>query len=47
MSDFAYTLHAREGAARYVEYPEMYHELLLETVRPQVWADVEAWLAGL
>jgi acylglycerol lipase len=38
---------ARCPRARYVDYPEMYHELLLETVRPRVWADMEAWLAEL
>jgi len=38
---------ARCPKGRYVEYPEMYHELLLETIRPRVWADMEAWLAAL
>lgn len=38
---------ARCPRGRYLEYPGMYHELLLETVRPRVWADIEAWLAAL
>lgn len=38
---------ARCPQGRYIEYPDMYHEVLLELDRARVWADVESWLAAL
>jgi alpha-beta hydrolase superfamily lysophospholipase len=32
--------------ARYVEYPGMYHEILLETDRARVWDEMARWLAA-